>query len=196
MTRPAQRDDRTGQGNSSSDGGPAITRLNKEKFLAWAYDDLLTNTTRGVLAEYIVAKACGVDGKPRVEWNRYDLDIDGIWVEVKSSAFVQSWTQTGPSKITFNICATKGWDEPTDTYAPSAQRSAHVYVFCLLNGKLGDAIDPLDVAQWTFFVLATKELPAQKTIRLGRLESLNPRECTYGELKDSIREAANSNRGS
>ena len=30
-----------------------MTRLNKQEFLEWAYDDLFTNTTRGVLAEYI-----------------------------------------------------------------------------------------------------------------------------------------------
>jgi hypothetical protein len=32
-----------------------MTHIKKEEFQAWAYDDLLTNTTRGVLAEYIVA---------------------------------------------------------------------------------------------------------------------------------------------
>ena len=34
-----------------------MIRLNKQEFWEWAYDDLLTNTTRGVLAEYIVATA-------------------------------------------------------------------------------------------------------------------------------------------
>ena len=37
-----------------------MTYLDKQEFLAWAYDDLLANTTRGVLAEYIVAKALGI----------------------------------------------------------------------------------------------------------------------------------------
>ncbi|BBX06745.1 hypothetical protein MAIC_15480 [Mycolicibacterium aichiense] len=167
-----------------------MTDLDKDDFLNWAYSNLLTNTTRGVLAEYIVAKACGVDGKPRVEWHKYDLDIGGIWVEVKSSAFVQSWTQTGPSKITFNICATKGWDEPTNTYEASAQRSAHVYVFCLLNGEHRDAINPLAVAQWTFYVLPASKLPEQKSIGLGPLKALRPRECKYVELRAAIHEAA------
>ena len=40
-----------------------MTRLNKQEFLAWAYDDLLTNTTRGVLAEYIVATANAATGE-------------------------------------------------------------------------------------------------------------------------------------
>lgn len=68
-----------------------MTRLNKQEFQAWAYDDLLTNTTRGVLAEYIVAKALGLDDTKRVEWGRYDREIDGVGVEVKSVAYVQTW---------------------------------------------------------------------------------------------------------
>ncbi len=66
-----------------------MTHLNKQEFQAWAYDDLLANTTRGVLAEYIVAKALGILGNKRVEWNKHDLDVDGFGVEVKSAAYVQ-----------------------------------------------------------------------------------------------------------
>ena len=64
-----------------------MTRLNKQEFWEWAYDDLLTNTTRGVLAEYIVATALGVADTKRREWDQYDLKTaDGDGVEVKSSA--------------------------------------------------------------------------------------------------------------
>ena len=89
-------DYRTGKWNCSSDEGSTMTHLDKQEFLAWAYDDLLTNTTRGVLAEYIVATALGIRGTTRIEWDRYDLQIDGIGVEVKSAAYVQTWEQNGP----------------------------------------------------------------------------------------------------
>ena len=135
-----------------------MTRLNKQEFLAWAYDDLLTNTTRGVLAEYIVATALGIHDTKRVEWDQYDLDIDGVGVEVKSAAYVQTWKQAQISKIMFGIRPAKGWDARTDTSADSAKRSADVYVFCLLEGEDRQHIDPLDVAQWTFYVLPTSEL--------------------------------------
>src|SRR5690349_13127115 len=82
--RPAQSDDGTGKGNCASDEGSTMTYLDKQEFLAWAYDDLLTNTTRGVLAEYIVAKALGICDTKRVEWDKYDLVIGDIGVEVKS----------------------------------------------------------------------------------------------------------------
>ena len=177
-----------------------MTSLDKQEFLAWAYDDLLTNTTRGVLAEYIVAKALGIRGTTRIEWDKYDLDIDGVGVEVKSAAYVQTWKQTRPSTISFDISPTTGWDARTNTYAASAMRSAAVYVFCLLEGKDREHIDPLNVAQWTFYVLSTsvlnREVPEQKTIRLGPLQALCAHPCTYDELKAAIDAAAAVNRGS
>lgn len=126
-----------------------MTYLNKREFQAWAYDDLLTNTTRGLLAEYIVAKAVGIRNTKRVEWDQYDLRIaDRVGVEVKSAAYVQSWPQARISKIAFSIRPAQGWDASTDTLADSAKRSAAVYVFCLLNGEDRDRIDPLDMAHW------------------------------------------------
>ena len=105
-----------------------MTDITKEEFQAWAYDDLLTNTTRGVLAEYIVARALGIDEVKRVEWHSHDLDVDvdGVkfGVEVKSAAYVQSWKQTRPSVIEFGIGPAKGWDAHTNTYATSAKRGA------------------------------------------------------------------------
>ena len=62
-----------------------MTDPNKQEFHAWAYDDLLTNTTRGVLAEYIVATALGIVDTKRVEWDKHDLEVDGIGVEVKAA---------------------------------------------------------------------------------------------------------------
>lgn len=176
-----------------------MTYLDKQEFLAWAYDDLLTNTTRGVLAEYIVAKALGIRDTTRVEWDQYDLEIDGVKVEVKSAAYVQTWKQSQPSKIVFGIRPAMGWDSRTDTYATSTQRCADVYVFCLLACEHREHIDPLEVAQWKFYVLPTSELdrnmPKQKTIGLGPLIALGAHPCTYDELKAAIHEAASVNRG-
>ena len=181
-----------------------MTRLNKQEFQAWAYDDLLTNTTRGLLAEYIVATALGIRDSKRVEWDQYDLEIDRlgirVGIEVKSAAYVQTWEQAQVSEIAFSIRPAQGWDARTNTYADSAKRSAAVYVFCLLEGEDRERIDPLDVAQWTFYVLSTSELdrqvPTQKTIRLARLKDLGAHPCTYDELKTAIDAAAADIRGS
>ena len=118
---------------------------------------------------------------------------------MKSAAYVQSWVQTQPSVISFGIGPTTGWDASTNTYATSVGRCAEVYVFCLLNGKLGDHINPLDAAQWTFYVLPTSVLndkvPVQKRIGLARLKALEPKECAYEGLEAAIHEAAAANRG-
>lgn len=178
----------------SRDEGPAGTRLNQQDFYAWAYGDLFTNTTRGVLAEYIVATALGITGTKRREWDQYDLQFGNVGVEVKSAAYVQAWKQARPSDISFSIRPARGWDPNTETFADTAQRSAKVYVFCVLEGEVRERIHPLDVAHWTFYVLSTRELnrhvPEQRTIRLGRLKEIVARQCKYGELKAAVEEAA------
>lgn len=171
-----------------------MPRLKPRKFYAWAYGDLFTNTTRGVLAEYIVATALGLDETKRREWDQYDLKMGDVGIEVKSAAYVQAWKQARPSKIVFSIRRAQGWDGDTYTYADSPRRSAGVYVFCLLEGKVKDSIDPLDTAHWTFYVLPTSQLnrhfPTHKTIGLNRLEEIGARPRKYGELKAAIDEAA------
>lgn len=178
-----------------------MTSVNKQEFLAWAYDDLFTNTTRGVLAEYIVATALGIHNTKRVEWDQYDLEFGDVKVEVKSAAYVQAWEQSRLSTIKFGIRPARGWDSRTNISATTAQRSADVYVFCLLKGEERDRINPLDVEQWTFYVLSRhvldRQVPEQKTIGLAPLIArFGPRECVYEELKAAIHEAAAENRSS
>jgi hypothetical protein len=119
-------------------------------------------------------------------------------VEVKSAAYVQAWKQAQPSVISFDIGLRTGWDADTDTHAAGPGRSASVYVFCLLNGADSHHVDPLDVEQWTFYVLPTsvlnREVPEQKTIRLRPLQALCPRPYKYDELKAAIDAAAAVNR--
>ena len=42
-------------------------------FWAWAFSDLVSNTERGKLAEYIVATAMGCDGGTSPTWGSFDL---------------------------------------------------------------------------------------------------------------------------
>src|SRR5215208_5272042 len=72
-------------------------------FWQWSASNLLSNATRGVVAEYIVARA--LDASPegvRDEWAAYDLRTkEDVKVEVKSAAFLQSWYQGRLSRISF-----------------------------------------------------------------------------------------------
>jgi hypothetical protein len=59
-------------------------------FWQWSASDLLSNATRGTVAEYLVARALDADPEGiRDEWAAYDLKTkDGVKVEVKSAAYL------------------------------------------------------------------------------------------------------------
>ncbi|MFI5385117.1 MAG: hypothetical protein ACHQ50_03260, partial [Fimbriimonadales bacterium] len=129
-------------------------------FWQWSVSDLVSNATRGRLAEYIVARALGIGVTDiREEWAAYDLETgSGIKIEVKSAAYVQSWNQKGLSKISFLTRKTLAWDPESNLQAKVAKRQADVYVFALLTTQDQLRIDPLDLDQWRFFVLPTSDL--------------------------------------
>lgn len=128
-------------------------------FWRWSTSDLLSNTTRGVLAEYIIASALGITENPRVEWDAYDLlSMKGKKIEVKSAAYLQSWYQNKLSTISFSIKPARHWNANDNTYSEIRLRSADIYIFCLLNHKDMDTVNPLDLNQWDFFIVKTEEL--------------------------------------
>ncbi len=58
-------------------------------FWRWAASDLVSNTLRGILAEYIVACALDLPQEVRVEWDAFDLKTaQGLKIEVKSAAYL------------------------------------------------------------------------------------------------------------
>lgn len=160
------------------------------EFWRWAFRDLAANNLRGLFAEWLVARACGVADGNRVEWDAVDLLVDGIKVEVKSSAYVQTWAQKKPSSPSFSIRATKAWDAMTG-YEDTVRRQADVYVFCLLHERDRDRLDPLDLRQWRFYVLPTSVLDAQvssqKSIGLNSLLRLKPVEVPFEGLHGAIK---------
>jgi hypothetical protein len=163
-------------------------------FWRWSASDLASNTLRGRLAEYLVAQALDLTAECRLEWDACDLRApDGLTVEVKSAAYVQSWAQVRLSRIVFGIQPSLGWDAVTNTFSPERRRAADVYVFCLLHHADAATLDPLDLDQWRFYVLPTavldKERPHQKTISLSTLLALSPVECSYDALGDAVRKA-------
>ena len=161
-------------------------------FWQWSSSDLVGNALRGKLAEYIVASAVGSIEQIRTEWDAYDVVTpEGIKVEVKSGAYIQSWAQNRLSNIQFGIRPTQGWDAKTNTYSSQIERQSDVYVFCVLAHKDQETIDPLNLNQWVFYVIATSLLNRaagnQKTISLSSLLKLKPREVTYGEINHAIK---------
>lgn len=165
-------------------------------FWQWSTSDLVSNATRGVLAEFLVAMALGVPlDQPREEWAAWDLTTpEGIKVEVKSAAYVQSWSQKDLSKITFNTPKTRAWDADCNQQSQEVRRQADVYVLCLLAHKDKTAINPLDLSQWEFFVLPTSVLDArarsQHSITLPSLLRLHGPGIFHAGLRAAVRRAA------
>lgn len=138
--------------------------------------------------------AVGATGNPRVEWDKYDLVTpDGDSIEVKSSAYLQSWNNPKPSTIVFDIAPKTWWDAATNTYAKERERSADVYVFCVFEEQDRQKADPIDLSQWFFLVCATSQLNAwfgeQKSVRLGVLEMKKMKRLRFEEIAAAVEEA-------
>ncbi len=163
-------------------------------FWQWAASDLLGNTFRGWFAEFLVASDLGITDGTRRDWEGFDLQMkDGVRLEVKSSAYLQNWKQSRPSDPQFSIRPAKAWDPRTDTFSEVAARHSDAYVFCLLHHQNKATVDPLDVSQWTFYVLSTRiidlRLGSRRTLKLKQLKDLVPCEAQWGRIGPAVREA-------
>jgi hypothetical protein len=113
-----------------------------------------------------------------------------VKVEVKSAAYLQSWRQTRLSAICFDVRPTVGWDASTNEVGSERKRQADVYVFALLKHQEKATLDPLNVAQWDFYVLPTAVLnaqcPSQKQMSLTTLLRLQPVKAAFGQIATVI----------
>ncbi len=164
-------------------------------FWQWSCSDLVSNATRGVLAEFLVAKALGVAEGVRHEWAAYDLTAqDGTKIEVKSAAYIQSWHQRRFSPIAFRVPKTRAWDRESNRQSEEMRRQADVYVFAVLAHRKQSTLNPLDVSQWDFFVVPTAQLDgrtrSQHSITLNSLRALSGGSVTYSELRHAVQNAA------
>lgn len=164
-----------------------------QDFWRWAYSDILCNSSRGKLAEFIVASAIDAHYGIRNEWDPYDLVTkSGRRLEIKSSGYIQSWNQKSKSKIAFGIQPTQKWDEETGCYEAAIKRQSDLYVFSVLAHQDPNSVNPLNVDQWEFYILPTsildREKKNQKTITFKSLLKLNPVFVEFGKLAEVIEE--------
>ena len=86
-----------------------------------------------MLAEYLVACAVGSRGRPRVDWDAYDvLTPRQERIEVKSAAYLQAWEQRRESAIIFRGLRARSWN-PREGYSGGLSYNADVYVFAVLT---------------------------------------------------------------
>lgn len=121
-------------------------------FWRWAFSDLRENVTRGVLAEFLVARALGDQRPIRAAWDDYDIETpSGIKVEVKSAGYLQSWPQKRLSRITLGGLTGRRWDTELG-YGGDREVRADVFVFAIQTCQDPDSYDMVDLAQWQFWV--------------------------------------------
>jgi hypothetical protein len=158
-------------------------------FWRWAFGKLGTNNVRGVFTEWLVAKLLKVPlNSVRNSWDEYDLvATNGVTIEVKSSAYLQTWQQKGNSKIVFSNLRNHVPDATkAGGYAEPATYNADVYVFCIQIESDPDQWDATDLNQWRFFILpkAVLEKRGTNSLSLSVLASLTD-ELTADQFRNN-----------
>lgn len=155
-------------------------------FWRWALGNLLDNTNRGVLAEWLVGTILGLPmDKPRSGWDRHDLRApNGLGIEVKACAYLQDWTQKKASTIQFSGLRSRngGADGPL---RESATFHSDYYVFCVQIETDAAKWNALDLAQWRFHLATRAQVEAlnQASAGLAAIRKMAP-EWTAGELRE------------
>lgn len=146
--------------------GDVIAKVSQAAF----GNPLVTNVLRGQVAEAIIALAL------EPEWNWCSADYsgwdferaDGLRLEVKQSAAMQSWSTGRPSKAIFDVAGRTGHWESGTQWIAQVGRPAHIYVFAH-HGIYADHADHRDPSQWQFYVVATSDLPDLKQAALSTI---------------------------
>ncbi len=161
-------------------------------FWRWAFSDLRTNIVRGVLAEYLVARAVGDPSPLREAWDNWDVTTaTGIKVEVKSSAYLQSWNQRKLSSIVFSGLTGREWSAETNELAADRSLRAEVYVFAVHACREPEQYDPLKIEDWEFRVMNAVQLAAHgyRSVTLGFLDRHAPTVYRLDELCQAVQDA-------
>ena len=125
----------------------------------------------------------------RADWLPYDITSpSGRRVEVKSAAYLQSWTKEYFSKIIFDIAPKRSWT-PDGGVSSEKKRNSDIYVFCVYTALTKDE-SLLNLDLWDFYVLPTSILNkmslTQKSIGLQSLLKLGPVKTDYASLAETI----------
>jgi len=181
-------------------GGPtyedALGQAKVTDFWRWGYSRLMADVTRGVLAEFIVARLIGSDmtnpGSPHREFDF--RTASGHKVEVKSSAYVQDWNTRTATVPSFGGLKGKTYLDSDDYYESKTEPEYHsdIFVFCVLKEKDADTVDPLNLEQWDFYVLTRSALEGAgrpNSLSLSQICKLKAIACTWRELKSCVEAA-------
>lgn len=163
-------------------------------FWKWAFSDLVENTTRGILGELIVGIALGLDmSKVKYNWGVCDLiQPDGTKIEVKTSAYMQTWNENKLSNIKFSGLKTRNANG-LDVRSKEDYNSEY-YIFCIQNAKSHQEYDQFSLDKWQFKIVARETLAKRnvKSITLNSLQKIAPDTFSFGSLKEGLEKLKNA----
>lgn len=164
-----------------------------QDFWKFSLGDLRMNNARGYLAEFLVARVLKIEST-RVEWESYDLKLGEIRIEVKSSGYLQAWDQRQLSTIRFTGLRARQLDARLGL-TDSKTFNADVYVFCVQGARTHAEYDPLDLGQWSFYVVGATAIVSlgQDSMGLTTVSRLSNGETRLQDLRrDVVSRAAES----
>ena len=166
------------------------------EFWRWGFSNVRENRLRGILAEFIVARALNLKVKTRQAWDEADLVTpEGVTIEVKSSGYLQAWEWHKRKEIVFRRLRTFLW-RPESGSAATAELHSEVYVFCVHASQEDEEYDPLNLDQWQFWAVSRAALVAtgQMTFRQKTLSKLGVGPVGYAALKSAVGAVARESR--
>ena len=158
-------------------------------FWQWTYSDILINKNRDDLSLFLIAKALELTDMPRIDWQGCELRYRKKKIAVKTSGYIQSWKQTKPKRVLYDIAPKKGIDAKRNDSMTFRNRESELYIFALSTEKDVKKIDILNLEQWRFYIVRTAvlddEFETKKKIGLRALNKLAT-PIHHSRLKEQI----------
>jgi len=147
-------------------------------FWRWAYGDILDDDVKGAFSEWMVHRLLCVPSERRASWANSDvITPEGVRIEVKSTAYWQSWKlldefghpeaipkhqiNLDDKKIRFQGLKAR---DSTAVPDPTNEKNfkSHLYVFVFQNNEDPTTWNAFDLKQWEFYLL-----PASTLVEFG-----------------------------
>ena len=164
----------------------------------WRYSFSQLENLGDRIAEFLVAKALGIDKAENVNyWTAYDMAYRNKRIEVKSTSYVHPWNTRVSRVRMFSIEPTNNsyWGNSIDgdNSERTMSRQSEVYVFCLNSNEDIRNNNPLNIDDWIFYVVPTYEIniycqdnPNQKKISLNVVRRMSKNGVSFDGIKNEV----------
>lgn len=125
-------------------------------FWSWAFSDLLDHDVRAAFAQFVVCLGLDRTALPRVSWTGGDLPYRGRSLRVVHLGHVAAWDVDAPATVWQGAEGERDphWSRQRDAVVElGGEGAADCWIVSHDPRRDPRALDPLDVAEWEFFVL-------------------------------------------